>query len=133
MARDVLTGPALTNEDLNEIAAITRKWTREKKKHLVANLSTLGLVRTGELIDSVRAGVRTRQGEAHTIWFKYKYYGLFHDKGAENVGRNHINLPAKHWMAQHIYGPNLDDLLEELANYYQEVAINSIKLTDVKA
>jgi hypothetical protein len=133
MARDVLQGPALTQENLNEIAAITRKWTRDKKKFLVANLSRLGLVKTGEIMKSVRAGVRTRQGEAHTIWFKYKYYGLFHDKGAENAGRNHIDLPAKHWMAQHIYGPNLDDLLESLADYYQEVAINSIKLTDVKA
>ena len=133
MAKDVLTGPALTQQDLNEIAAITRKWAREKKKHRIANVSKMGLVDTGKLLASIRSGVRTSQGEAHTIWFKYEYYGLFHDKGADNVGRGKIKLPAKHWMAKHIYGPNVEDLLEELSEFYMELSIKSIQLTDVRA
>lgn len=50
MAKDVLTGPALTQQDLNEIAAITRKWARDKKKFLIANVSKMGLVDTGKLL-----------------------------------------------------------------------------------
>lgn len=133
MARDVLTGPALTQQDLNEIAAITRKFAREKKKHLISNLSSMGLEKTGELIRSVRSGVRSSNGEAQAIWFKYKYYGFFHDKGANNVGRGKIKLPARHWMARHLYGPDLDELTTELANYYGEVALRAIKINDVKA
>lgn len=133
MAKSGIEGPVLTQQDLNEIAAITRKWTREKKKHLIANVSKLGLVKTGKLINSIRAGVRTSRGEAHTIWFKYEYYGLFHDKGAQNAGRNNIDLPAKHWMARHIYGPNVDELLDELSKYYMDLSIKTIQLTDVKA
>lgn len=133
MAKDIFSGPALTQQDLNEIGAITRKFAREKKKHLISNLSALGLVKTGELIRSVRSGVRSSYGEAQAIWFKYKYYGLFHDKGADNVGRARVKLPARHWMASHLYGPDLDELTTELANYYGDVALRAIKITDVKA
>lgn len=134
MNRDVTIEPALTQKELNEIGAITRKWAREKKKALINNVSKLGLVDTGKLMKSIRSGVRTSQGEAHTIWFKYEYYGLFHDKGTDRAGRNNnVKIPAKHWMAKHIYGPNVEDLLEELAKYYADISINSIILTDVKA
>lgn len=133
MARDVNTGPALTQNDLNQISAITRKWARDKKKFLIANVAKLGLVDTGELMNSIKSGVRTSQGEAHTIWFKYQYYGLFHDKGAEKARRAKIKLPARHWMAKHIYGENVDDLLQELSEFYMDLSIKTIALSDVKA
>jgi len=133
MANDGLSGPALTQDDLNEITAISRTWAKERKNVLIANISRLGLVRTRELLNSVKSGVRSRQGEANTIYFKYKYYGLFLDKGAENVGRNHVTISARHWFSQYVYGQQLDELLESLAGYYSELALKTIVLTDVNA
>lgn len=133
MARDVFTGPGLTQEDLNKISAITRKWAREKRAQLIANVSKFGLVDSGTLLNSIKSGVRTRDGEVNTIWFSYQFYGMFHDKGAVNVGRGKMNLPAKHWMSKYVYGSNLNELLEDLSQFYSELAIKAIKIEDIKA
>lgn len=123
----------LTAEDLKRIEAITKKWAENKRLELAQNISNSGLVRSGELMRSLRSGIRMQYGETTTIYFKYKWYGLFHDKGANNVGRGQITLPAKHWMARYIYGNQLEDLLTSLSEFYEELAINSIKIDDVKA
>lgn len=128
MAESGLTSTALTSEDLNKIGVITRKWARKKKAELIASVIRAGLVDTGKLRDSIRSGVRTRYGEAHTIWFKYEWYGLFHDVGSTGVGRQKMNLPAKHWMARLISGDQLSELTEELSGFYAELAIKSINI-----
>ena len=123
----------LTSAELKKIEEITKKWAQERVSILKGNIQSLGLVRSGTLLRSIRGGVRMSYGEAQTIWFKYQYWGLFHDKGAQNVGRGNITLPAQHWMARYIYGDQLDDLLDQLGEYYVTVTLNSIKLDDVKA
>lgn len=118
----------LSKQEIEEINMIVRKWTAERQQKLVANLAALGLDRTGQLIRSVKSGVRLRFGEVDSIYFKYEWYGLFHDKGAENVGRGKVTLPARHWMAQHVYGNNLEELMKKLSEYYTEVTINALKI-----
>ncbi len=124
MAKD----EGLTKQEIEEINAIVRKWTAERQQKLIANLSSLGLNRTGQLIRSVKSGVRLKYGEVDSIYFKYEWYGLFHDKGADNVGRGKVSLPARHWMAQHVYGNQLQLLMDKLSEYYTSVTINALKI-----
>lgn len=125
--------PGLSAQELKQLENITRAWARDRVAILKGNVSALGLVKTGTLQRSIRGGVRLSYGEVSTIWFKYQYWGLFHDKGAQNVGRGKITLPAQHWMARFIYGPQLDELLDKLSDFYVDVTLNTIKLDDVKA
>jgi hypothetical protein len=118
----------LTTKELNEMAAIARKWAAERKMDLIMSINSLGLVRSSKLLNSVKSGVRLKAGEIQSIYFKYEWYGLFHDKGAVNVGRGKVNLPARHWMAPKVYGAKLDELLESLSEYYAELTINAMKL-----
>ena len=68
MARNVFTGPALTQQDLNEIAAITRKWAREKRNDLIANVSKFGLVDSGKLLKSVKRGeIKSRRSTYYLV------------------------------------------------------------------
>lgn len=123
----------LTSQQLDELDEIVRAWAKERKSELIGTIRQLGLTRTMTLLRSIRSGVRSFQGEAHTIYFKYQYYGLFHEVGATNVGRGKINLPARHWLRNDLYGRNLEKLIESISEMYAEFAVNAIKIDDVRA
>jgi hypothetical protein len=123
----------LTKQEIEEINQIARTWTAQRQMQLVQNLQSMGLVRTGKLIRSVKAGIRLSYGELNSIYFKYEWYGLFHEKGAENVGRGNIVLPARHWLAPYVYGNQLQELVDKLSEYYMNVTVNALRIDDVKA
>jgi hypothetical protein len=124
---------ALTVQEISEINMLAKKWAADRKMHLIRNVQSLGLVRSGKLVRSIKSGIRLSYGELNAIYFKYEWYGLFHEKGASNVGRQRVNLPAKHWLAPYVYGEELDSLVEELSEFYMNIAVRTVRIDDVKA
>lgn len=107
------------------VAKIARKWGKNQKSALALQLAKLGLKDRGELIKSLSFSVRRKNGDVEAITFKYLYYGLFHEVGAINAFGKGIDLPARGWQAAAI-NPKIEELADEVAEYYAETAIKNI-------
>lgn len=114
-----------------KVQDLAKKWGQETKGAIAFQLATLNLKDKGDLINSIGVKIKKRFGEVEAVRFEYLYYGLFHDVGAQNVFGKGVSLPAQNWKAAAI-NPKIEGLADKLAEYYAELAIKNIQVSNTK-
>jgi phage gpG-like protein len=121
----------ITESELKQLETIAREFGGKTSADISSQISRLGLKDKGDLIRSIKYGLKKNLGVVEGITFSYNYYGLFHDVGADNAFGKGVRLPARNWRANAI-NPNAEKLADQLANKYGDIAIKNILFEKTK-
>lgn len=119
------------NYDLKKARALARKFGEATVTEMMMNIQNLDLIDRGVLINSIKAGVRTKYGFVDRVQFTYEFYGKFFEYGAENAFGKGVDLPALHWRNEAI-SKNMDSLNEDFAEFYASLIADEIDINNVK-
>jgi hypothetical protein len=119
------------NYDLAKTKELAAKFGSAVVLEMQSNINKLSLVEKGNLLRSIKASVRTKEGYVDRIQFSYEWYGRIFENGAQNVFGKGVNLQPKPWRNPAI-ASELDDLNKDFALYYASLIAESIELEDVK-
>ena len=122
-----------TKYDLGKAKELAKKFGKAAVTEMAFNIQQLGLVDRGNLLRSLKAGVRTKKEVVDRVVFSYEWYGRFHETGAENIFGKGASLNARHWRSQAINGQLIDTLSDDFSKFYgdlilEEITVNSAKM-----
>ena len=116
-----------------ELNREVKKWSFEFKQKLTAKLNALNVKQTGALIDTIKTRAVYRDGMADHVSVKYRYYGIFAEKGVgkginiENVASNGAlySRKPKPWLSTTL-DEEIPVLAEAIVRAYGEISLNSV-------
>lgn len=119
------------NYDLAKAKELAAKFGSAVVLEMQSNINKLSLVEKGNLLRSIKSGIRTKQGYVDRIQISYEWYGRIFENGAQNVFGKGVTIKPQAWRNPAI-ASNLDELNKDFALYYASIIAESIELEDVK-
>lgn len=117
--------------NLDKAKELARKFGAAAVTEMAFNIQQLDLVDRGNLLNSVKYGVRTKAGEVDRVQFSYEWYGRFHETGANNIFGNGKELAAKKWRSEAIES-TIGSLNDDFAEFYAELILDEIQIDTTK-
>lgn len=117
--------------NIAEAREIARKYGAQIIAKMSANMHQQGLVDKGTLLNSLKFGVRTRNGEVDRVQFQYEFYGAIWENGADNVFGKGIHLNPRKWRND-VIEQIRPDLIQDFGEYYAGIIINELALEDIQ-
>lgn len=117
--------------DKKKAEEIAKRFGTAVVTEMMFSITRLSLVDKGNLLRSVKATVRSQQGEVNRVQFSYAYYGRFLENGAKNVFGKGVTLQPQQWRNPAIafYKPELD---REFSEYYAQLILGEIVVESVQ-
>lgn len=113
-----------TRYDEKKAKEIASSFADKTKADMLVAIQTMGLLRTKELLKSVKASVRSEKGEINRIQFTYQFYGRFLEKGT-------VKMQAKKWRDESI-ASNKPELDKQMAELYAQMMLAELEIESVK-
>lgn len=119
------------NYDQSKAKELASKFGNAALATMVQNIVSLDLIDRANLLNSLKMGVKSRQGFVEAVEFKYEYYGKFHEIGASNVFGEGVEIEAAHWRSNAV-NQHLEMLNQDFAEYYAELTLEEVVIDSVK-
>lgn len=120
-----------TKYDLSKAKELARKFGAAAVTEMAFNIQKLDLVDRGNLLNSMKYGVRTKGGEVDRVQFSYEWYGRFHEAGANNIFGSGKELAAKKWRSEAIES-TIGSLNDDFAQFYADLILEEIVIDTTK-
>ncbi len=120
-----------TKYDLSKAKELARKYGAAALTEMAFNIQKLDLIDRGILLNSLKSGVRTKDGEVDRVQFSYEWYGRFQEAGANNIFGNGKELAAKKWRSEAIES-TIGLLNDDFAQFYADLILEEIVIDTTK-
>lgn len=117
--------------NIAEAREIARRYGAQIIAKMTANMQQMSLVDKGKLMQSLKFGVRSKNGEIDRVSFQYEFYGAIWENGADNVFGKGVKLEPRKWRSEAIEAI-APDLIEEFGEYYAKLILEELGLEDLK-
>lgn len=117
--------------DINKARELAKKHGANVMQQMMQNIQSMNLVDKGNLLRSIKYGVRSTKGEVDRILFQYEWYGKFFEIGVDDAFGKGIVLKKQPWRSNAI-NEELPQITEDFAEYYASLIIEEIKIDSTK-
>lgn len=117
--------------NLAEAKKLAEKFGAGAVSEMAHNISRLSLVDKGNLLRSLKAAVRTRDGFVDRVEFVYEWYGRMHEHGADNIFGKGENIEATHWRSDAIT-KHKNELDKDFGDFYANLILEEITIDSAK-
>jgi hypothetical protein len=117
--------------DINKARELAKKHGSNVMLLMMQNIQQMNLVDRGNLLKSIKYGIRSTKGEIDRIQFQYEWYGKFHEIGIDDAFGKGIKLKKQPWRTEAIQ-QELPNISEDFAEYYASLIVEEIKIDSTK-
>lgn len=117
--------------NIQKAKELARKHGANVMQLMQSNIQEMNLVDKGNLLKSIKYGIRSTKGEIDRIQFQYEWYGKFFEIGAEDVFGKGVEIKPKKWRSKAI-NQELENISEDFAEYYGSLILEEVQIDSTK-